>query len=63
MTDKKLKNVSEVSFDRVEYMKNIRQELMVKLDLPENTKPERVMQLVRIKEEMARLRKERGKIH
>ncbi|MDR1084597.1 MAG: hypothetical protein LBP22_06965 [Deltaproteobacteria bacterium] len=62
MADNK-KEPEEKEFDRVEYLKNIRQELMVKLDLPENTKPERVAQLIKIKEEMARIRQNQKKNH
>jgi hypothetical protein len=54
---------SEEKFDRVEFMKSIRQELMIKLDLPENTKPERLMHLVQIKKEMAKIRRDPKKNH
>jgi hypothetical protein len=61
MTDEKKTPPKE--FDRVEYMKTLRREVLEKLDLPENTKPERVLLMVKIKEEMAKIRKEGGKNH
>ncbi|MDR1576857.1 MAG: hypothetical protein LBT86_01330 [Deltaproteobacteria bacterium] len=54
---------AEESFDRLEYMRTVRREVLAKLDLPENTKPERVLLLTRIKEEMAKIRRSSGKIH
>ncbi len=43
---------SEPEFDRQAYLKEIRQELLTKLGLPPNTKPEQVAKLLEIKEKM-----------
>jgi hypothetical protein len=39
-------------FDRVEYMRQIRRECLKRLDLPEDAKPEMVLTLLKIKEEL-----------
>lgn len=40
------------SFDRQAYFKEIRRELLKKMGLPEDTKPDQVMRLLTIKEKM-----------
>ncbi|MDR1870744.1 MAG: hypothetical protein LBS60_02260 [Deltaproteobacteria bacterium] len=63
MSEKKKDGPKEEGFDRLEYMRQIRRECLENLDLPVDTKPDRVLQLVKIKEEMARIRKNSGKNH
>lgn len=43
------KKNEEAAFDRQAYLKEIRQELLKKLGLPENTKPDQVLRLLEIK--------------
>ncbi|MDR1609146.1 MAG: hypothetical protein LBT38_12190 [Deltaproteobacteria bacterium] len=50
-------------FDRLEFMREVRREFLAKLDLPENTKPERVLLMTRLKEEMAKIRAKTGQNH
>ena len=41
--------------DHKEYLKDLRGRLLVKLGLPENTRPERVGQMLRLKAELDKL--------
>jgi hypothetical protein len=62
VADKK-NDPQDEGFDRLEYMRNIRRECLKNLDLPEDAKPEMVVKLLKIKEEMAKYRKDNGKKH
>ena len=42
---------------RREYLKNVRGQLLAKLGLPENTRPERVSQMLKLKAELEKLGK------
>jgi hypothetical protein len=46
------------SFDRLEYLRDIRRACLKRLELPEDAKPEMVLRLVKIKEEMSKIRKD-----
>ncbi len=46
----------EKPFDRVAYLKEVRQELLVKLGLPKDTRPEQVARLIRIRSDMDKIK-------
>jgi hypothetical protein len=46
----------EQAFDRTAYLKEIRQELLEKLGLPKNTKPQQVAKLIQIKNDMEKIK-------
>lgn len=46
----------EKAFDRRAYLKGIREELLVKLGLPKDTRPEQVARLIQIKSDMEKLK-------
>ena len=54
MTEKKdqTQTPAEPDFDRVAYLRKIRGDLLKKMGLPENTKPEQVSRLLAIKERL-----------
>ncbi len=43
---------AEAPLDRVAYLRDVRRELLVKLGLPRDTKPEQVARLIQIKNNM-----------
>ncbi len=49
----------EKTFDRTAYLKEVREELLVKLGLPKDTKPERVASLIQIKSNMEKIKNKR----
>lgn len=57
MADKAKPGVDGESLDRVAYLKKIRQELLVKLGLPKDTRPEQVSRLIEIKNTMDAIKK------
>ena len=52
MTDKKNRAPVEPAFDRQAYLKEVRQNILRNLGLPEDTKPEQVTRLLEIKEKL-----------
>lgn len=53
MSEKK----AEAPNNHQEYLKDLRAKLLVKLGLPENTRPERVSQMLELKAELEKLTK------
>ncbi|MDR2406498.1 MAG: hypothetical protein LBE13_00070 [Bacteroidales bacterium] len=54
MTDKKDKS-NEKPFDRQAYFKQIREDVLKKLGLPEDTKPENVLNLLKLHDELDKI--------
>jgi len=57
MPDDKKAGQPPEALDRLAYLRALRQEMLKKLGLPEDTKPERVGQLLAIKADMNSLKK------
>jgi hypothetical protein len=60
MSDDKKQNPGEKPLDRMAYLKEVREELLVKLGLPKDTRPERVADLIKIKSHLDDMKKKRA---
>ncbi len=57
MSDDKKQKIGEKPFDRMAYLKEIREGLLVKLGLPKDTRPERVADLIKLKSALDKIKK------
>jgi hypothetical protein len=49
------------TLDRQDYFRRIREELMVKMGIPRDTKPERFLQMMRLQGELDRINSKKGR--
>lgn len=56
MADKKNRETDEPPFDRQAYLREIRQNILRNLGLPEDTRPEQVARLLEIKQKLTNSR-------
>lgn len=55
MADEKKNKPAEPPFDRQAYLKEVRQNILRNLGLPEDTKPEQVTRLLEIRQKMKKM--------
>jgi hypothetical protein len=61
MTKDDFKKNPDGSLDRQAYFKRIRDDLMEKLGIPKDTRPDRILQVIRLREELDRINSKKGK--
>ncbi|MDR2461416.1 MAG: hypothetical protein LBE38_11685 [Deltaproteobacteria bacterium] len=60
---KKYNENNEEKLDRKEFFKKIREDIIEKLDIPKNTKPENVLKVLQIQEQMEIIKRNNKKNH
>ncbi|MDR2349203.1 MAG: hypothetical protein LBF41_01080 [Deltaproteobacteria bacterium] len=62
-TDRNGRGPASEKLDRVEYFRKIREDLMVNLGMPKDTKPQRFLQIMEIRAEIDRINAKNSKKH